>query len=81
MTMHLLSKLAREKFPVVVEGGNDVDAVHILKLAGHVEAVLAKAVKTPSGWLPPTATVMEITPSGQRILKTISTSLVTTSAS
>jgi hypothetical protein len=74
MTLLLLTKLARENLPVVVEGGEEVDAVHILKLAGHVEAVLAKAVRTPTGWMRPTATVTQINPSGRQMLRMFSDS-------
>jgi hypothetical protein len=69
MTMLLLRKLAGETLPFLVEGGQDVDAVHILKVAGHVEAVLAKAIRTPLGWMRPTATVTKITRSGRRMLR------------
>jgi hypothetical protein len=34
-----------------------------------VEAVLAKAIRTPLGWMSPVATVTKITRSGRRILR------------
>ena len=69
MTMILLRKLASGKLPAAVHGGDDVDVVHILMLGGHVEGVLGKAVKTPTGWMNPTATVTRITHTGRRMLK------------
>jgi hypothetical protein len=69
MTMLLLRKLSVETLPFVVEGNEDVDSVHILKVAGHVEAVLAKAIRTPLGWMSPVATVTKIIRSGRRMLR------------
>jgi hypothetical protein len=37
--------------PLIVRGGDHVDAVHILAMAGYVEAVIAKAIRTPTGWM------------------------------
>lgn len=67
--MTLLHTLAIKKLPVTVEGGDNVDAVHVLVLAGHVEATLAKAVRAPNGWENPRATVTKITSSGKRMLR------------
>ena len=68
MAYSLLQILALDKLPVVVSGGEDVDAVHILMLAGHVEGKIAKAVRTTNGWMHPTATVTRITQTGKRML-------------
>lgn len=65
----MLHILATKKLPLTVTGGSDVDAVHILLLGGHVEANLGKAVRSPTGWEHPTATVTQITRIGKRMLK------------
>lgn len=67
--MILLHLLASKKLPLTVEGGDDVDAVHVLVLAGHVEATLEKAVRAPHGWRIPKATVTKITASGNKMLR------------
>jgi hypothetical protein len=54
---------------VTIKGGEDVDAIHILVIAGHVEADIAKAVRTPAGWMNPTATVTSITRTGLQMLR------------
>ena len=46
MASSLLRILAARNLPMVVEGGDLVDAVHILVLGGHVEARMEKAVRT-----------------------------------
>ena len=69
MSISLLQELSDKKLPFAVKGGDSVDAVHILVMAGHVEAELAKAVRTPAGWMNPTAVVKVITPTGRRMLK------------
>ncbi|RZL53861.1 MAG: hypothetical protein EOP70_14330 [Variovorax sp.] len=68
MSISLLQELADKDFPVVVDGGDLVDAVHILAIAGHVEARIAKAVRTADGWMNPTATILKITRGGRRML-------------
>lgn len=69
MALKMLHILATKKLPLTVEGGSDVDAVHILLLGGHVQATLEKAVRTPTGWEHPTATVTEINKTGRRMLQ------------
>ena len=69
MTMSLLQELSGKTLPITVKGGDHVDAVHILLIAGHVEAKVAKAVRTPTGWMNPSAVVSCITPSGRRMLR------------
>ena len=69
MTIALLQQLACKSLPLTLEGGDHADAVHILLIAGHVEAEVAKAVRTPTGWMNPTAVVRAITPSGRRMLR------------
>jgi hypothetical protein len=68
MIMSVLRKLASESLPIVIEGSDEVDAVHILALGGHVEAVLADAVLTQTGWRNLGATVTNITRSGRQML-------------
>ena len=67
--MTLLHILATQQLPHTVEGGDDVDAVHILVMGGHVEAVMAKAVRATNGWKIPSATVTRITSSGKRMIR------------
>lgn len=69
MSISLLQELSETPLPLTINGGEIVDAVHILLLAGHVQAEVAKAVRTPSGWMNPTATVTAITRSGLRMLR------------
>lgn len=67
--MILLHLLASKELPLTLEGGDDVDAVHVLVLAGHVEAILEKAFRAPHGWRIPKATVTKITASGKKMLR------------
>lgn len=55
--------------PVVVKGGDDVYAIHILVMAGHVGAEVAAAVPTSDGWVHPAAKVKRITRLGRRMLR------------
>jgi len=68
MSISLLQELSDRRLPLDVKGGDIVDAVHILVLAGHVEAEIAKAARTSAGWMHPTAVVRTITPAGRRML-------------
>jgi len=69
MALTMLHILSTTELPLTVKGGSDVDAVHILLLGGHVQANMAKAVRAPTGWEHPTATVTEITKIGRRMLR------------
>jgi len=69
MPISLLQELAKKQLPVTIEGGDVVDSVQILILAGHVIAEVAEPVRTPLGWICPRAVVKAITRSGQRMLK------------
>ncbi|WP_183025157.1 hypothetical protein [Variovorax sp. UMC13] len=69
MPISLLRQLALKELPFTVTGGEDVDAVHILAIAGHVHAVIASAVRSPLGWRNPSAVVHSITASGRRMLR------------
>ena len=69
MSIALLRKLAKEKLPFTVTGGDAVDAVYILSIAGHINAAIEPVVRTPLGWLHPSAVVHSITRSGRRMLK------------
>ncbi|MBB1602816.1 hypothetical protein A9977_22575 [Variovorax sp. UMC13] len=69
MSISMLQSLSETNFPVTIKGGEDVDAIHILVIAGHVEADIAKAVRTPAGWMNPTATVTSITRTGLQMLR------------
>lgn len=65
MPISLLRKLALKELPFTVTGGEDVDAVYILAIAGHVHAVIAPEVRTRLGWLNPSAMVHSIAASGR----------------
>ncbi len=69
MASSLLRILSTQELPMVVKGGELVDAVHILVLGGHVEARMEKAIRTPNGWKHPSATVTRITPTGLRMVR------------
>ena len=69
MSISMLRELAEKKLPFTVTGGDNVDAVHILLIGGHIEAVVAEPVRTPTGWINPSARVEQITRSGWRMLR------------
>lgn len=69
MTSTLLHILSTKALPLTVTNGSAVDAVHILLLGGHIEAVMEKPVRTVDGWSSPSATVTRITSTGRRMLK------------
>ncbi|MBO9516127.1 MAG: hypothetical protein J7549_18580 [Variovorax sp.] len=67
--MHLLHRLAAERLPIAVTGGQQVDALRVLSLAGHVKATIPKPVRTLDGFEQPAATVLEITSLGRSMLR------------
>ena len=67
--MYLLHRLAAEQLPIAVSGGEHVDAVRVLSLAGHIRASIPKPVRTLDGFEQPAATVSEITALGRSMLK------------
>ncbi len=70
MPIHLLSRLARQSLPAIVENGGDIDAVRILVLAGHVKALVPAPTRQPFGpTVQPPATVTEITRLGRLMLQ------------
>ncbi|HUD32953.1 MAG TPA: hypothetical protein VMR43_08030 [Variovorax sp.] len=68
MPLDILHVLARKKLPVTVHGIRKVEAVRVLVLSGHVEAVVPviEPSLTPSS---PIAIVTRITPMGLRMLQ------------
>lgn len=68
MPLDILHVLARRKLPVTVRGIRKVEAVRVLVLSGHIEAVVPviEPSLTPSS---PVATVTRITPMGLRMLQ------------
>jgi hypothetical protein len=68
MPLEILHLLARKKLPVSVYGIRQVEAVRVLVLSGHLEALLPLAEPSlmPSS---PVAIVTRITPMGMRMLQ------------
>ncbi|KTT16635.1 hypothetical protein [Pseudacidovorax intermedius] len=69
MPLSLLHQLARVALPVSLTDGADVDSVRMLALAGHVKADIPRPVRTLRGYHQPPATVVAITPLGQRMIE------------
>ncbi|WP_295529379.1 hypothetical protein [uncultured Pseudacidovorax sp.] len=69
MTLSLLHRLATTQLPVSLTEGRDVDAVRMLTLAGHVQAVIPRPVRTLVGYHQPPATVTAITPLGRQMIE------------
>ncbi len=69
MSLILLHKLAMVQLPITLSVGADVDGLRILRMAGHVKAVIPPPERTRSGYTQPAAVVMSITPLGQRMLE------------
>ena len=67
--MHLLHRLAAQQLPIAVTGGQQVDAVRVLSLAGHIKASIPKPVRTLDGFEQPAAIVSEITSLGRSMLR------------
>lgn len=68
MPLDILHLLARKKLPVSVHGIRKVEAVRVLVLSGHIEAVVPviEPSLTPAS---PVALVTRITPMGMRMLQ------------
>jgi len=69
VTISLLHRLAEQDLPVAVSRGDDIDAVRILALAGHVKALIPKPLRTLDGYEQPPATVVSLTSLGLSMLK------------
>lgn len=67
--MNLLHRLAAQELPVAVSSGEQIDALRVLSLAGHVRAQIPRPVRTLDGYEQPPATVTEITSLGRSMLK------------
>lgn len=65
----MLHQLAIQELPAQVAGGENVDAVRILALAGLIKATIPSPVRTLHGHEQPPATVSEITRLGQQMLR------------
>ena len=50
VAMYLLHRLAAQQLPIAVSGGEHVDAVRVLSLAGHIKASIPKPVRTLDGF-------------------------------
>jgi len=69
MPLELLHRLAHQTLPIAVTQGDDVDAVRMLALAGHVRAEIPKPVRTLDGHHQPPATVVAITSLGKQMIQ------------
>jgi len=69
VALHLLYLLSQNTLPIAVTGGGDIDAVRVLSMAGHVNAVIPRPVRTLTGYDQPAATVNAITPLGRKMLR------------
>jgi hypothetical protein len=69
VALFLLHRLAAQELPVAVSGGELVDAVRVLSLAGHVKASIPKPLRTLDGYEQPPAVVTEITRLGRDMLR------------
>lgn len=65
----LLHRLAEHDLPIAVNDGADVDALRVLRLAGHVKASIPKPVRTMKGHDQPPATVLAITALGRSMMQ------------
>lgn len=65
MSLKLLHLLAQETLPVSVVRGEEVDAVRMLMLAGHIRAQIPPPLRLlAGGHHQPPATIVEVTPLG-----------------
>lgn len=69
MTIQLLHRLATQVPPIAITGIDEVEAVHVLMLAGHLDATLAPPVCQPDGTRTRTATVHGVTRLGRWMLQ------------
>lgn len=67
--MNLLHRLAAQELPISVVGGAEVDAVRVLRMAGHIKADIPRPLRTLNGYTQPPATVHEITSLGRTMIK------------
>lgn len=66
----MLHQLASAHLPHVVDRPEDVDAVQVLVMAGHVKAEISPLIRDIDGSRPRAASVLEITSLGRRMLRT-----------
>ena len=69
MPLNLLHLLSDNKLPIAVVGGGNIDALRVLSMAGHVNAVIPRPVRSLTGYDQPPATVNAITPLGRKMLR------------
>ena len=70
MTISLLHRLATEELPQTLNDANDIEAAHVLVLAGHVRATFYPCVRGRDGrCLHRTATVHALTSLGRRFVR------------
>ena len=69
MTLELLHRLATRTMPIAITAVEEVDAVEVLMLAGHLSATVAAATVHPGGIRSRTATVHGVTRLGHLMLR------------
>lgn len=69
MTLQLLRHLAAQVPPIAITGIDEVEAVHVLMLAGHLDATLAPPLCRHVGARSSAATVHGVTRLGRWVLQ------------
>jgi hypothetical protein len=69
MTLELLHRLSAQTPPIAITCADEVDAVHVLMLAGHLKATLALPVCRSDGVRSRSATVHGVTRLGWWMLQ------------
>ena len=69
MTLQLLHRLAAQVPPIAITGIDEVDAVHVLMLAGHLDATLAPPTCRQPGARSSAATVHGVTRLGRWVVQ------------
>ncbi|MBT2322351.1 hypothetical protein J7E62_08350 [Variovorax paradoxus] len=69
VSIHMLHQLASQALPANIVGGEQVDSIRVLVLAGLVQAAVSTPKRRFDGFDEPTATVTAITYMGRSMLK------------
>lgn len=69
MSMSVLHDLSTRTLPITVTGGETVDAIRVLSLAGHIKASFNNPMAKGPDYARPKALVVELTPQGARMIK------------
>ena len=69
MTLQLLHRLAAQVPPIAITGADEVEAIHVLMLAGHLDATLAPHAGRLASARSSAATVHGLTRLGRWVLQ------------